>query len=152
MTRNSKTKASHPWLGERICRPAAPLSDAIEPIDTKDADISDVQTTLKRETLICMKIYHENKQDITVRKKDRVVSQFMPKLTMYQTGGEFVRPDGTGRWLFDLWDANVHVLVEAGVDAANIHVADVGTESDHFFSDRAVRPCGRFAAIARLLP
>jgi len=28
----------------------------------------------------------------------------------------------------------------------------VGSDSADFFSDRAVRPCGRFAAIARLVP
>lgn len=61
-----------------------------------------------------------------------------------------VRPDGTGRWLFDTCGANVHVLTEAGVPGANIHLAGVGTDSDDLFSDRAVRPCGRFAVIARL--
>lgn len=59
-------------------------------------------------------------------------------------------PDGTGRWLFDTCAANVHVLTEAGVPDVNIHLAGVGTDSDDFFSDRAVRPCGRFAAMARL--
>ena len=64
-----------------------------------------------------------------------------------------VRPDGTGRWMFDLWEANRRLLVEAGVDPANIEVSPVGTGSGTpFFSDRAVRPCGRFAAIARLHP
>lgn len=59
-------------------------------------------------------------------------------------------PDGTGRWRFDMCAANVYVLAEAGVSETNIHLADVGTDSDDFFSDRAVRPCGRFAVIARL--
>jgi YfiH family protein len=62
-----------------------------------------------------------------------------------------VRPDGTGRWTFDLWAANRRVLVEAGVPAANIEVSDVGTgPGTPFFSDRTARPCGRFAAMARL--
>lgn len=65
---------------------------------------------------------------------------------------ELVRPDGTGRWLFDLWAANRLVLSEAGVPDANVHVADLPTGTGDFFSDRAVRPCGRFAAIARLRP
>jgi YfiH family protein len=63
-----------------------------------------------------------------------------------------VRADGTGRWRFDVRTANQLVLADAGVDPANIHLAAVGSDSDDFFSDRAVRPCGRFAAIARLLP
>jgi polyphenol oxidase len=58
-----------------------------------------------------------------------------------------IRPDGTGRWLFDLWGANRLILIEAGVQ--RIHLAAVPTGAD-FFSDRAARPCGRFAAIARL--
>ena len=62
-----------------------------------------------------------------------------------------VRPDGTGRWTFDLWAANHRLLVEAGVVPANIEVSPVGTgPGTPYFSDRAVRPCGRFAALARL--
>jgi YfiH family protein len=62
----------------------------------------------------------------------------------------FVRPDGTGRWLFDTWGANAHILVERGVPDQQISVADIGTGGDEFFSDRSERPCGRFAAIACL--
>jgi polyphenol oxidase len=63
-----------------------------------------------------------------------------------------VRPDGTGRWLFDLWAANRRILRESGVPDDQIHVAALptGTEPGLFFSDRQTRPCGRFAAIARL--
>jgi YfiH family protein len=60
-----------------------------------------------------------------------------------------LRPDGTGRWLFDLWAANHLILTEEGVADQRIHLAAVSTGAD-FFSDRAARPCGRFAAIARL--
>jgi YfiH family protein len=64
---------------------------------------------------------------------------------------DVVRPDGTGRWTFDLWAANRRILVEAGVRPSNIEVSPVGTgPGTPFFSDRAQRPCGRFAAIARL--
>jgi polyphenol oxidase len=65
--------------------------------------------------------------------------------------GQVVRPDGTGRWLFDLWAANRLILSEAGVPGQQIHLAAVPTGA-LFFSDRAARPCGRFAAIARLHP
>jgi YfiH family protein len=63
-----------------------------------------------------------------------------------------IREDGTGKWLFDLWTANQLVLEEAGVPGRNIHVAAIPTGSADglFFSDRDVRPCGRFAAVARL--
>ncbi len=65
---------------------------------------------------------------------------------------QVIRPDGTGKWLFDLWTANRLVLREAGVPEGNMHVAAIPTGSDPglFFSDREVRPCGRFAAMARL--
>lgn len=69
--------------------------------------------------------------------------------------GEVVKPDGTGKWLFDLWTANRIVLREAGVADEHISVAAIPTGSAGpglFFSDREVRPCGRFAAIARLRP
>ena len=63
-----------------------------------------------------------------------------------------LRPDGTGRWLFDLWAANRLVLAEAGVPAGQVHAAGVttGPGDGMFFSHRAQQPCGRFAAVARL--
>jgi YfiH family protein len=72
-------------------------------------------------------------------------------------GGEadgIVQPDGTGRWLFNLWAANHRILRESGVPDTQIHVAALPTGADPglFFSDRQMRPCGRFAAIARLKP
>ena len=69
----------------------------------------------------------------------------------------FLRPDPGdrrgGRWLLDLWAANRSVLQEAGVPAAQIHVTDIPTGPaghDTFFSDRAARPCGRLALVAKL--
>jgi hypothetical protein len=87
--------------------------------------------------------------------------------------GQVLRPDGTGRWLLDLWTANRLLLAAAGVPDAQIHVAAVGTGpaigtgpaadtgpaagpgadgsgAGQFFSDRTARPCGRFALVARL--
>jgi YfiH family protein len=62
-----------------------------------------------------------------------------------------VRPDGTGRWTFDLWAANRRLLVEAGVDPAAIELSGTGTgPGTPYFSDRSTRPCGRFAALCRL--
>ena len=65
---------------------------------------------------------------------------------------EFSRRDpgaSDRRWLLDLWAANRRVLTEAGLRAENIHVTDIPTGGD-FFSDRAERPCGRLALVARL--
>jgi YfiH family protein len=62
-----------------------------------------------------------------------------------------LRPDGTGRWLFDLWSASRLLLREAGVADHHIHVAAVSTGAD-FFSNRSARPCGRFGLFARLRP
>jgi len=82
-----------------------------------------------------------------------------------------LRPDGSGRWLLDLWEANRRSLIEAGVPEHQIHLAavptgpatspadpgaspaDAVTSPDGlFFSDRTARPCGRFALVARLAP
>ncbi|SRR5216683_2459557 len=85
----------------------------------------------------------------------------------YQVGGEVVaaaerglgdasaevmRPEGAGKWLFDLCAANRRVLRGAGVLDERIHVAAVptGPAPGLFFSDREQRPCGRFALAARL--
>jgi polyphenol oxidase len=61
-----------------------------------------------------------------------------------------VRPDGTGRWLFDLPAANRQVLRQAGLRDESIHVTEYVTGTGVFFSDRSARPCGRLALVARL--
>jgi YfiH family protein len=63
-----------------------------------------------------------------------------------------IRPDGTGRWLFGLAAANRLVLREAGLRDGNIHSTGHTTGDGLFFSDRAARPCGRLALVARLRP
>lgn len=63
-----------------------------------------------------------------------------------------VAPDDEGRWTFDLWAANRRQLDDAGVPSEQVAVAEIDTASGPFFSDRAVRPCGRVAALARLRP
>jgi len=61
------------------------------------------------------------------------------------------RADDPGHWLVDLVAANRQQLVLGGVDPG--HVTDCGTSTADaaFFSDRAARPCGRFALLARLV-
>jgi YfiH family protein len=83
-----------------------------------------------------------------------------------------LRPDGTGRWLLDLWSANRKMLSRAGVPDEQVYLAAVPTGPGQlgyarslpgadpgagdtggaglFFSDRTARPCGRFALVARL--
>jgi len=75
---------------------------------------------------------------------------------------DFIHPDDVpDRWLLDLWGANRFLLLEAGVPAAQVHVTDLptgppdppdppATSDGYFFSDRAARPCGRLALVARL--
>ena len=61
------------------------------------------------------------------------------------------RPDGPGHWLVDLPAANRQQLLQAGVRAVHISSSDATTDDAAYFSDRAQRPCGRFALLARLL-
>ena len=68
-----------------------------------------------------------------------------------ERASQVIRPDGTGRWLCDLWSANRLLLREAGVADDHIHVAAIPTGAD-FFSNRSARPCGRFGLFARLRP
>jgi hypothetical protein len=67
----------------------------------------------------------------------------------------FLRPDrrpaaDPDRWLLDLPAANHHALREVGVPDAQIHTSAISTGTGDFFSDRAARPCGRLALVARL--
>lgn len=66
---------------------------------------------------------------------------------------EVIRPDGAGRWLFDLWRANEIQLQEAGVPADRVERADLDTgPGTPFYSHRGEAPTGRFAAVARIRP
>jgi hypothetical protein len=64
---------------------------------------------------------------------------------------DVARPNGPGHWLVDLVAANRQQLRLAGVPPAQIIDAGTSTSDDDFFSDRAARPCGRFALMAQLL-
>jgi YfiH family protein len=61
------------------------------------------------------------------------------------------RPDGPGHWLVDLAAANRQQLRQRGVPVGRISDCGVTTSDERFFSDRAARPCGRFALLARLV-
>jgi copper oxidase (laccase) domain-containing protein len=63
---------------------------------------------------------------------------------------EVARPDGPGHWRVDLMAANRQQLLLAGVTPGHILDCGVTTADDDYFSDRAARPCGRFALLARL--
>lgn len=65
--------------------------------------------------------------------------------------GGVARPDGPGHWRVDLPAANRQQLRERGVADERIYDCGVTTADERFFSDRAARPCGRFALLARLV-
>jgi purine-nucleoside/S-methyl-5'-thioadenosine phosphorylase / adenosine deaminase len=69
-------------------------------------------------------------------------------------GARLLTPTRPGHAAFDLKAAIRRQLRGAGVQAGNIHdmAIDTRTAADDFFSDRAARPCGRFAAVAVLRP
>jgi len=64
---------------------------------------------------------------------------------------QLMRPTRPGHACLDLLTALRHQLAQAGVPADSVEVAGVDTlTSPDFFSDRAARPCGRFAAVVQL--
>jgi purine-nucleoside/S-methyl-5'-thioadenosine phosphorylase / adenosine deaminase len=69
-------------------------------------------------------------------------------------GTELLTPGRPGHATFDLTGAIRRQLRTAGVSPGNVHdlAIDTRTATDDFFSDRAARPCGRFAAVALLRP
>jgi polyphenol oxidase len=77
----------------------------------------------------------------------------------YEIGQDVVdafadRPELISNSRLDLWEANRQALIEAGVPAEQIEMANICTlcESDRFFSHRANGgvPAGRFAGIIRV--
>jgi polyphenol oxidase len=66
-------------------------------------------------------------------------------------GPGVVREDGPSHWLVDLVEANRQQLLRSGVALEHIFTSGASTADDQYFSDRAQRPCGRFALMARLV-
>jgi len=67
-------------------------------------------------------------------------------------GTQLLTPSRPGHATFDLTGAIRRQLHAAGIASDNVHdvAIDTRTATDDFFSDRAARPCGRFAAVAVL--
>lgn len=66
---------------------------------------------------------------------------------------EALRPDGTGRYLFDLVAAARIQLQRAGIPAGQVHAAaEVTGPTTPFYSHRFEGPTGRFALLAQLTP
>jgi polyphenol oxidase len=67
-------------------------------------------------------------------------------------GTQVLVPSRPGHATFDLTGTIRHQLRASGVPTGNVHylAIDTRTSTDDFFSDRAARPCGRFAAVAVL--
>ena len=63
-----------------------------------------------------------------------------------------LKPTRPGHWTCDVVGALRIQLRESGIKDENVHAMGVNarTSTDEFFSDRAVRPCGRFMAVAVL--
>ncbi len=66
---------------------------------------------------------------------------------------EVIRPMGRDSWYLDLWELNRLQLLEIGLQSNRVEVAGLCTKRERksFFSERAGKPTGRFAAIATLL-
>lgn len=62
-----------------------------------------------------------------------------------------LHPDGESHWRADLVAANRQQLLRGGVAPDHIFHSGTTTADGEHFSDRAARPCGRFALMARLL-
>jgi YfiH family protein len=69
--------------------------------------------------------------------------------TALNTG--IARPDGDGHARVDLVAANRQQLQHAGLRPEHVFESGTTTADPSYFSDRALRPCGRFALLARLV-
>ncbi len=65
---------------------------------------------------------------------------------------DVARPDGPDHWQVDLIAANRQQLSLAGIGPERVFESGTTTSDRDYFSDRASRPCGRFALMAQLLP
>merc|ERR1719321_1098358 len=80
-------------LGEQIADLQRVISETVEFINTKDLEIISVQATLKKETSIYLQIYYQNKHDMTIKKNDLAVFQFMLTLTKCKSAAALTQLD-----------------------------------------------------------
>merc|ERR1719375_2992659 len=80
-------------LSEQIADHERIKSESVEMINVREMEIMQVQADLKKETDIYMKIYLENKQEMTIRQNDMAVFQFMLQLVKCKSSA-FVQVDG----------------------------------------------------------
>merc|ERR1719327_1735715 len=73
-------------LAEQIADMQRVISETVEYISTTDLEILAVQSKLKEETTTYLRIYYQNKQEMTIRKNDLAVFQFMLTLTKCKSG------------------------------------------------------------------
>merc|ERR1719326_2090794 len=64
-------------LAEQIADWQRVIAETVEFISTKDLEILAVQAKLKEETTIYLKIYYENKQEMTIRKNDHLFEDIL---------------------------------------------------------------------------
>jgi len=85
-------------LAEQIADWQRVISETVEYISTTDLEIGAVQAKLKQETTIYLRIYYQNKQEMTIRKNDLAVFQFMLTLTKCKSGAAaLAQLDGHGK-------------------------------------------------------
>merc|ERR1719460_1936750 len=85
-------------LAEQIADLQRVISETVEYISTTDLEIMAVQAKLKQETTIYLRIYYQNKQEMTIRKNDLAVFQFMLTLTKCKSGAAaLAQLDGHGK-------------------------------------------------------
>merc|ERR1719238_2571084 len=84
-------------LGEQIADLQRMIAQTVEYINTKDMEILAVQAKLKQETTNYLSIYYQNKMEMTIRKNDLAVFQFMLELTKCKTAAAFAQLDKTGK-------------------------------------------------------
>merc|ERR1719388_775668 len=80
-------------LGEQIADWQRVISETVEFINTKDLEIRAVQAQLKQEMTIYLKIYYENSMEMTIRRNDLAVFQFMLKLTKCKSAAALLQLD-----------------------------------------------------------
>jgi hypothetical protein len=80
-------------LSEYISDLSAVKAQATEMINVKEQDIIATTAMLKKETDIYMKIFLENKMEMTIRKNDLAVFSFMLKLVKCKKAGAFAQLD-----------------------------------------------------------
>merc|ERR1719420_740136 len=117
-------------LGAQVADMERIKAEAVEEIGAKEQEILAVQEMIRKETSSYMTIYYSNKRELTIRRNDLAVFEFMLKLTKCKKAAAFTQLDESQqRDSVNICESNEGLVFDFGDKAAQEMMERIMTPS-----------------------